>query len=642
MSQPLVSVLIPVYNVENYLPVCLDSVLAQTLTEMEIICVNDGSTDKSLEILREYQKKDARIQVIDKENGGLPSARNAALDRAAGQYVGFIDSDDYIEAEMFQKLYETAESSGSEIVICGAEVFPEEPHAENWLYEALSPSYHYYEKFEPELLFGKKGTTPFLWRVFVKRELIEREHLRLDETIHLGEDKAFQAKLYPKAKGITVIPDKLYHYCWHRSGSMMADLLYVSSKKAIAHIHLTAHIAELMQEETEETRLSFLKWSIPFLYADYIYLPLEEKIAYAETLLYAWIRCGYYSCCKKIEGWIREQFSYITKMQKEQAEEVKVSLILPVDGRAEHMAECLDGIGRQRLKEMEIILVNCGASNQVYSVLHKKLFSDKRIRLYNMPPKAYAKVLQIGERLAVGEYLLFADCNGWYASERIIEQWYQYSRKKKADLCASASLWQESRLIFAEQKKEVTDYLVSETEYYHADFRNVMYRKEFLAEKEILFRECAAFTGELFLLECLMAAEKKEYYPAYNYIQCRRTEKMDVSEEKGKKLLQGMYEVMQKTIETENPYAHAKILDMLCSNYLKNVLLSCMHVRTGESEEQLEILLKLYGLYRLVNLGLLKKGGYRTNKIFYTNILYEVLKERQKELADLSLEVLRR
>ena len=81
MSQPLVSVLIPVYNVENYLPVCLDSVLAQTLTEMEIICVNDGSTDKSLEILREYQKKDARIQVIDKENGGLPSARNAALDR---------------------------------------------------------------------------------------------------------------------------------------------------------------------------------------------------------------------------------------------------------------------------------------------------------------------------------------------------------------------------------------------------------------------------------------------------------------------------------------------------------------------------------------------------------------------------------
>ena len=102
MSKPLVSILIAVYNVEKYLPICLVSVLAETLTEIEIIFVNDGSTDRSLEVLREYQKKDTRIQVIDKENGGLPSARNAALNRARGMYVVIIDSHYYIEKTMFQ------------------------------------------------------------------------------------------------------------------------------------------------------------------------------------------------------------------------------------------------------------------------------------------------------------------------------------------------------------------------------------------------------------------------------------------------------------------------------------------------------------------------------------------------------------
>lgn len=643
MSVPVVSILVPVYNVESYLPICLDSILAQTLSNIEIICVNDGSTDGSLEILLEYQKQDPRIQVIDKENGGLPSARNAALDRAKGIYVGFVDSDDYIEATMFQKMYETAKQRNSEIVICGAEIFPEEPHAENWLYDALTPSYHHYKAFEPELLFGNAATTPFLWRVLVKRELIETYHLRLEETIQLGEDKAFQSKIYPKAKGITVIPDKLYHYCWYREGSMMTENLeHISEKKAIAHIRLICHIAKLMQEETEEVKLAFFRWSIPFIYTDFIYLPLKEKAAYAETILNHWIQCGYYVCGKKIESWIREQFSYISEVAGEQVEEIKVSVVLTVEGRAEHLAECLEGICSQSLREMEIIIVNYGVSNQAYSVLHKNLFREKRIRLYNTPPKPYAQVLRIGMQLAIGEYFVFADCNGWYSSEQVMEHWYQYSKKKQADLCVSASLWQESKLVSLEKKNKMVDYPVSETEYYHVDFRNVLYRREFLKENKIFFRECESFAGELFLLECLMAAGKKEYYHAYPYIQCRREKKMDCSEKTAEKLLHGMLEVMKKTVEQEDPYAHAKILDMLCSSELKNLLLSCMHVRKGEGELQLKILLELYQLFQLVNLELLKKGGYRTNKIFYTNVLYEVLKERQQELAELSLEALKK
>ena len=103
MKTPLVSILVPVYNVEDYLERCLDSLLQQSLTQIEIVCVNDGSTDKSAEILEEYAKKDNRIVVVHKKNGGLPSARNAGLDVAKGKYVGFVDSDDYVDKDMFFK-----------------------------------------------------------------------------------------------------------------------------------------------------------------------------------------------------------------------------------------------------------------------------------------------------------------------------------------------------------------------------------------------------------------------------------------------------------------------------------------------------------------------------------------------------------
>ena len=96
MQTPLISVIIPVYNVEAYLPRCLDSVIQNTYRNLEIICVDDGSTDGSPEILRDYAQRDARITVITKENGGVSSARNAGLDRATGEFVAFIDSDDFV------------------------------------------------------------------------------------------------------------------------------------------------------------------------------------------------------------------------------------------------------------------------------------------------------------------------------------------------------------------------------------------------------------------------------------------------------------------------------------------------------------------------------------------------------------------
>ena len=97
MNNNLISIIVPVYNVSEYLPRCLDSLINQTYKNIEIILVNDGSTDNSLEICKKYAEKDLRIKVIDKENGGISSARNTGIAEASGEWIGFVDSDDYIE-----------------------------------------------------------------------------------------------------------------------------------------------------------------------------------------------------------------------------------------------------------------------------------------------------------------------------------------------------------------------------------------------------------------------------------------------------------------------------------------------------------------------------------------------------------------
>lgn len=118
MKEDLISIIVPVYKVENYLSKCLDSMICQTYKNIEIILVDDGSPDNSGKICDDYAKKDSRIKVIHKENGGLSDARNAGLKIATGKYIGFVDSDDYISVEMYEKLYNQAKKEDADIACC--------------------------------------------------------------------------------------------------------------------------------------------------------------------------------------------------------------------------------------------------------------------------------------------------------------------------------------------------------------------------------------------------------------------------------------------------------------------------------------------------------------------------------------------
>src|SRR4051794_17458760 len=116
--KPKISIIVPIYNVEEYLRRCLDSLLTQSLTDIEVIAINDGSPDSSLQILNHYALKDNRLKIIDQSNGGVSSARNAGIEAANGEYIGFVDPDDWVDKEMYKIMYQTAVTEQADIVMC--------------------------------------------------------------------------------------------------------------------------------------------------------------------------------------------------------------------------------------------------------------------------------------------------------------------------------------------------------------------------------------------------------------------------------------------------------------------------------------------------------------------------------------------
>ena len=175
-KNPKISVIIPVYNTSIYLRQCLDSVLEQDFDDYEVICVNDGSTDDSLEILREYEKKSSKIKVIDQTNSGVATTRNTGLKNASGDFLAFLDSDDFIRENYLSKLYNAALKTKSDIVICNFYRYYEQTNfAKPVFYRFRRGQFNKYEIL--------KGLIPdnlihsYLWNKLWKREIFENHNI---------------------------------------------------------------------------------------------------------------------------------------------------------------------------------------------------------------------------------------------------------------------------------------------------------------------------------------------------------------------------------------------------------------------------------------------------------------------------------
>lgn len=221
--EPNVSIIIPCYNIEAYIDNCLESLTRQTLRDIEIICINDGSTDDTWMHLLRWKEKDGRIILLNQENLGVSAARNAGLDAARGLYVGFTDPDDYVDPEMYSRLFTAALEYNADIVECGNHVFED---SSNRLIEARrrSPSRHFEEDASPASFFrnsiwGKMDVC--VWNKLFRKNMLDVHRLRFHVNLKFGsEDETFRLMAVPHASRILFIPDCLYYYRLMRIDSL--------------------------------------------------------------------------------------------------------------------------------------------------------------------------------------------------------------------------------------------------------------------------------------------------------------------------------------------------------------------------------------------------------------------------------------
>lgn len=217
MTTVKVSIIIPVYNAENYLKDCLNSILGQSLKEIEVICVNDGSTDGSLTILKEYESADVRVRVFSQENGGPSNARNTGLNQAVGDFIYFCDSDDYLDKEALSFLYEKAEKEHLDLLFFSAKAVYENqaleqriPMSESFIRnQALSVTVTGEEMFR--LMVKEQKYTCVVWGYLSRRSHIETHHLRFYPNMLCGEDQIFTFQNLLLAETVSSVTHDFYH-----------------------------------------------------------------------------------------------------------------------------------------------------------------------------------------------------------------------------------------------------------------------------------------------------------------------------------------------------------------------------------------------------------------------------------------------
>lgn len=260
-----VSIIVPVYGVEKYIDKCLDSLVKQSLKEIEVIVVNDGTKDNSQKIIDKYVKKyPDKIKSYIKENGGQGSARNYGLKKATGEYIGYVDSDDFVEKDMYKKLYNKAKENNYDIVVCGNYNVSEDYQNKN-----IDTFINNYNTDLENIFFGKMA----VWSKIYKRDILIKNKLEFKEKVWY-EDVAFTLKAIMNSNTFAFIDEPLYDYLI-REGSIMNNS---NVQRNLEILDAFNDILSYIKHNKKEEYFS----KIEFLAIDHIYISAIVRVLKAE------------------------------------------------------------------------------------------------------------------------------------------------------------------------------------------------------------------------------------------------------------------------------------------------------------------------------------------------------------------------
>lgn len=599
MSEIKVSVIIPIYNVEEFLEECLVSAINQTLKEIEIICVNDGTPDNSMTIVEKY-KDDERIVVVNKENGGLSSARNAGFAVAKGEYVYFLDSDDYIVPECLENLYNDAKEKDLDIIFFDAESFFESKKLEreqafysNYYirkpkYEDVVSGIEIFEKWVEDNAFRTSVCLQLIKRTF----LIENNISFYEGIIH--EDNLFSLECIVEAKRVRHVA-KQYYMRRVREGSIMTNTKKVNSslgyyktieglverikdkeytdsqKNAIfKRLYLTqSHcfnaiidldpseidqvvkglpmdrasmykliVVRMAEERARLNRSNEAKAKLKTNVAKWKYnnkkLKKENKklkkeieslksgIGYkAKYSILYWPKVAYkfFKDCKT-KGKTYARWNLKNKLTKR----VLVSVIIPVYNAKAYLDECLKSLIDQTLKNIEIICINDGSTDNSLEILEKYAKKDNRIKIIDKENTGTGDCRNIGMAQAKGQYLLFLDSDD-FVEPTMCEKTCYKVMKDKADVCFFGA----NRFNMKTYEKEPIEWVTNEEElpkrtpFTKEDIKDkylnmnpghkwaILFKKDFLKHHNVQFMDIENNIDLDFVRTTMKLAEKMTY-----------------------------------------------------------------------------------------------------------------------------------
>jgi len=249
------SIIVPVYNAEKHLRQCLDSIINQTLKEIQVIIINDGSTDKSKQIILDYVGKDDRILFIDSANEGVSAARNKGMEKATGKYVGFVDADDYLDRTMYQRLFDISEEKNVSLAICNTMVVADSVEPKKRLplkNECLVVS----DKADLVLDFLGFKYDYANWNKIYASQIIKDNHLEFHKSMAIWEDLLFNLEFIAYTNKMVTLDESLYYYRIHDASVMADSKLFVSNQYNLLY---GAYVSFCNKNSFDKERRTFMQ-----------------------------------------------------------------------------------------------------------------------------------------------------------------------------------------------------------------------------------------------------------------------------------------------------------------------------------------------------------------------------------------------
>ena len=552
-----VSVVVPVCNVQEYLRECLDSIIGQSLAEIEIICVNDGSTDGSEAILEEYAAKDKRVKVVDKENAGYGQTMNVGMDLASGEYIGIVESDDYVDLHMYEDLYNIAKEQELDFIKANFNRFMRENGETKEFFNRIVAPGCYNRVIKPReerIVFRGVINT---WSGIYKKAFLQKFGIRHNETPGASyQDNGFFFQTFMFADR-AYFSERAYYmnrrdnpnssvysnakmYCMRDEYRFIQNILDKNpgySKKLKPYFWLKKfknYLFTCDRLDNEKLKIFLETFYDEFRQAresgeldvsvfdaedlEKLFFLLEDKERYYEAIL-----CG----------------------------PIRISVVIPVYNEEKWIRKCLDSIYSQTLKDIEIICVDDGSTDASLQILSEYSERYKNLEIIRQKNLGAGEARNKGIQAAKGEFIAFMDADDWYPSTTILKNLYIAAKRHNVKVCGgSFSSFIKNKTV-TEYSDEFAGYTFTEnklmlfSEYqYDYGYHRFLYDAKMLTGEKIFFPPYRRFQDPPFFNRAMITAQK--FYAIKQVVYCYRKDdsKLVWTKEKVLDLLHGIRDNM--------------------------------------------------------------------------------------------------